>query len=157
MAQDKVLQAVIKLKDEITHPLKGIKSHMNTFNNASKECKKSMEELYKGMGTVGKGAVAVGGAITAGVTAAFATATKSAIEFESAFAGVKKTVDATDTELSAIEKGLKDSASSNVTSKMIGQFLFWLQECKKPVFVVASANSVESLFKYFITIRTFKA
>ena len=28
---------------------------------------------------------------------------------------------------------------------MIGQFLFWLQECKKPVFVVASANSVESL------------
>ena len=44
-----------------------------------------------------------------------------------------------------IEKGLKDSASSNVTSKMIGQFLFWLQECKKPVFVVASANSVESL------------
>ena len=28
---------------------------------------------------------------------------------------------------------------------MIGQFLFWLQECKKPVFVVASANSVEQL------------
>lgn len=44
-----------------------------------------------------------------------------------------------------IEKGLKDSASGNVTSKMIGQFLFWLQECKKPVFVVASANSVEQL------------
>ena len=44
-----------------------------------------------------------------------------------------------------IEKGLKDSSSSNVTSKMIGQFLFWLQECKKPVFVVASANSVDSL------------
>ena len=44
-----------------------------------------------------------------------------------------------------IEKGLKDSESGNVTSKMIGQFLFWLQECKKPVFVVASANSVESL------------
>jgi len=44
-----------------------------------------------------------------------------------------------------IEKGLKDSSSGNLTSKMIGQFLFWLQECKKPVFVVASANSVESL------------
>jgi len=28
---------------------------------------------------------------------------------------------------------------------MIGQFLFWLQECEKPVFVIASANSVESL------------
>lgn len=43
-----------------------------------------------------------------------------------------------------IEKGFKDTNSS-VTSKMIGQFLFWLQECKKPVFVVASSNSVENL------------
>ena len=43
-----------------------------------------------------------------------------------------------------IEKGLNDNNSS-VTSKMIGQFLFWLQECKKPVFIIASANSVEDL------------
>lgn len=43
-----------------------------------------------------------------------------------------------------IEKGLNDNQSS-VTSKMIGQFLFWLQECQKPVFVIASANSIESL------------
>ncbi len=43
-----------------------------------------------------------------------------------------------------IEKGLNDTNSS-VTSKMIGQFLFWLQENKKPVFVIASANSVDSL------------
>ena len=44
-----------------------------------------------------------------------------------------------------IEKGLNTDTSSSVTSKMIGQFLFWLQENKKPVFVIASANSVESL------------
>jgi len=43
-----------------------------------------------------------------------------------------------------IEKGLKESNSS-VTSKMIGQFLFWLQECQKPVFVIASANNIDSL------------
>jgi len=43
-----------------------------------------------------------------------------------------------------IEKGLNEDNSS-VTSKMIGQFLFWLQENKKPVFVIASANSVEDL------------
>ncbi len=43
-----------------------------------------------------------------------------------------------------IEKGLTDT-KNGVTSKMIGQFLFWLQECDKPVFVIASANSVESL------------
>lgn len=43
-----------------------------------------------------------------------------------------------------IEKGLKESQSA-VTSKMIGQFLFWLQECQKPVFVVASANNIDEL------------
>lgn len=43
-----------------------------------------------------------------------------------------------------IEKGLTDT-KNGVTSKMIGQFLFWLQECNKPVFVIASANSVDSL------------
>ncbi len=43
-----------------------------------------------------------------------------------------------------IEKGFKDTNSS-VTTKMIGQFLFWLQECDKPVFVIASSNSVEEL------------
>ena len=43
-----------------------------------------------------------------------------------------------------IEKGLNDFNSS-VTSKMIGQFLFWLQENKKPVFVIASANSIDKL------------
>ena len=44
-----------------------------------------------------------------------------------------------------IEKGLKESSSSAVTSRMIGQFLFWLQECTKPVFVIASANDVSQL------------
>ncbi len=44
-----------------------------------------------------------------------------------------------------IEKGLKESGSSAVTSRMIGQFLFWLQECTKPVFVIASANDVSQL------------
>lgn len=43
-----------------------------------------------------------------------------------------------------IEKGLKEGTNAT-TSKMIGQFLFWLQECKKPVFVIASANNIDSL------------
>lgn len=45
-----------------------------------------------------------------------------------------------------IEKGLSGINDSNgVTSKMVGQFLFWLQECQKEVFVVATANEVDSL------------
>lgn len=44
-----------------------------------------------------------------------------------------------------IEKGLSGNGDSGVTTRMIGQFLFWLQECKKEVFVVATANEVTSL------------
>lgn len=45
-----------------------------------------------------------------------------------------------------IEKGLSGAAGdSGVTNRMIGQFLFWLQECKKEVFVVATANNINNL------------
>ncbi len=45
-----------------------------------------------------------------------------------------------------IEKGLSGTkGDSGVTTRMIGQFLFWLQECKKEVFVVATANDINSL------------
>lgn len=45
-----------------------------------------------------------------------------------------------------IEKGLSaGNDSSGVTQRLIGQFLFWLQECKKDVFVIATANDVSKL------------
>lgn len=47
-----------------------------------------------------------------------------------------------------IEKGLSGAGKSNdggVSTRMVGQFLFWLQECKKQVFVVATANDVSML------------
>ena len=47
-----------------------------------------------------------------------------------------------------IEKGLSGAGSSNdggVSTRMVGQFLFWLQECRKQVFVVATANNVSML------------
>jgi SpoVK/Ycf46/Vps4 family AAA+-type ATPase len=46
-----------------------------------------------------------------------------------------------------IEKGLSAGSndSSGVTTRMIGQFLFWLQEGTAKVFVVATANDVTKL------------
>ncbi len=46
-----------------------------------------------------------------------------------------------------IEKGLgaTGSDSTGVTTRMIGQFLFWLQESSARVFVVATANDVSQL------------
>ena len=48
-----------------------------------------------------------------------------------------------------IEKGLSganaNAGDGGVSTRMVGQFLFWLQECKKQVFVVATANHVSML------------
>ncbi|MCR5662245.1 MAG: AAA family ATPase [bacterium] len=47
-----------------------------------------------------------------------------------------------------IEKGLSGAAGANdggVSTRMVGQFLFWMQECRKQVFVVATANDVSKL------------
>ena len=48
-----------------------------------------------------------------------------------------------------IEKGLSgatgNSGDGGVSTRMVGQFLFWMQECKKQVFVVATANDVSML------------
>lgn len=45
-----------------------------------------------------------------------------------------------------IEKGLAtSSADSSVTKRLIGQFLFWLQESTSKVFMVATANDVTTL------------
>lgn len=44
-----------------------------------------------------------------------------------------------------IEKGLGGDDSSGVSRRMVGQFLFWLQESPAKCFVVATANEVRSL------------
>ncbi len=45
-----------------------------------------------------------------------------------------------------IEKGLAGTSdSSGVTNRLIGQFLFWLQENRKEVFIVATANNIHDL------------
>lgn len=47
-----------------------------------------------------------------------------------------------------IEKGLSGvtgRGDGGVSARMVGQFLFWMQECKKQIFVVATANDVSRL------------
>lgn len=87
-----------------------------------KTLKKELEDInkidFKKLGEkfkeVGEKIKTVGGTLTKFVTvpltAAFGLATKSAIEFESAFAGVEKTVDGTEEELSNLRQGIRDMA-----------------------------------------------
>lgn len=83
----------VKLQDRLSAPLKKIESKLGRFSDASEKYGK---KLTKGVSVpiVGMGAMA----------------TKSAIDFESAFAGVRKTVDATEAEFSMLETGIRDMA-----------------------------------------------
>lgn len=95
MTKDKTLQAIIKLKDEFSRPLVGIQGSMSEFGKHVNKTKKDLADYNEGMKTVAKGAIKAGGAITLAVGGALVSCTKEAIAFESAFAGVKKTMDTT--------------------------------------------------------------
>ncbi|WP_066737065.1 phage tail tape measure protein [Bariatricus massiliensis] len=64
----------------------------------------------KGLTGVKIAAAAAGAAFTTALTATAVYAVKTGIEFESAFAGVKKTVNATDEELGIMRQGIRDMA-----------------------------------------------
>lgn len=82
--------------------------YFGTLDKADKETK-SFENKLKGYGKdfekAGKGLM-VG--VTTPIVGLGTVATKTAIDFESAFAGVIKTVDATDEQLAKLETGIRD-------------------------------------------------
>lgn len=82
--------------------------YFSTLNKADKEMQ-SFEKKLKGYGDklekTGKGLM-IG--VTTPITTLGTVATKTAIDFESAFAGVIKTVDATDAQLAKLETGIRD-------------------------------------------------
>lgn len=83
------------------------------FSNASKSVNQSMSVLSK-YGTAFKNAAKVGGAAITGLAA---TSLKSAIDFESAFAGVQKTIDETDTtKYEDLAKGIRQMATEMPTA-----------------------------------------
>lgn len=78
------------------------------------EFKRKMEETSKTFADTGKKLENLGKSwntkVTAPVVALGALSAKSAIDFESAFAGVRKTVDATEEEFSALSEGIRAMA-----------------------------------------------
>lgn len=93
--------------------MQGVTDGLKAFNNSSLSTGDRFEALGNTLSSVGKG-------LTAGVTvplAGVATASaKTAIDFESAFAGVKKTVDASEKDLKKLEVGIRDMAKEMPTA-----------------------------------------
>jgi TP901 family phage tail tape measure protein len=75
---------------------------------------KHMSKVEKRLGKIGSQLQSIGTKLTIGLTAPLAAvggaSLKTAIDFESAFAGVRKTVDATEDQFAALEKGIRDMA-----------------------------------------------
>lgn len=129
MAYD--LTAVLRLKDKMsakmqkaTRNIQKMNSMSDKANNGFKKMEKSAKATAAAIGKDFKkayenakpdnffsGAKFAGAALTAGGVAGaglFGAAAKSAIDFEDAFAGVRKTVDASEEEFAAIKQQIRD-------------------------------------------------
>lgn len=77
---------------------------------------KALGDAQRQLGRAGRAFTDAGKALTIGITAPVvavgALATKASIEFESAFAGVRKTVEATEAQFAELEKGIRDMAKT---------------------------------------------
>lgn len=98
---------------DLTAQLEAARSGLNVWGAA-------FQQAGDRITAAGQSLSKAGGALTLGVTtpliAAGTAAVKSAIDFESAFAGVKKTVDATDTQLAKLKQGILDMSQELPTS-----------------------------------------
>ncbi|MBQ4265597.1 MAG: phage tail tape measure protein [Clostridia bacterium] len=96
---------------EIEAAIRETNQQLNTAKSLWTAAGNSLTEFSKGCEAVSKTTGAIGRTlstyVTAPVLALGATAMKSSIEFESAFTGVRKTVDATETEFAQLEATVK--------------------------------------------------
>ncbi len=99
MAQSSTYKIAVKIAGSVE----------KSFNSAFKNANKHIASIAK----VSAAATAAAATALVGLGAA---AIKAGVEYESAFAGVKKTVDATQEQLDALDKGIRDMARTMPTS-----------------------------------------
>jgi TP901 family phage tail tape measure protein len=82
------------------------------YESAMKKAEAQMSTFASRMKTVGDKMTSIGTTLTKTVTVPIlglgTMAVKSSVDFESAFAGVRKTVDASETEFASLEKGIRN-------------------------------------------------
>ena len=109
MATDtQILQTILRLRDEVSTNAKRAAASMKEVANAGSSTSKEVKKLSENMKETSKAAIKAGTAMTVGFGGAIALSAKNAISFESAFTGVRKTVDSTEAELSKIKNGILD-------------------------------------------------
>lgn len=87
--------------------LKDAQKQLSSFSDDTLKASDKFTNVGNGLKTIGS---ALTKTVTVPLLAVGAASTKTAVDFESAFAGVKKTVDATDAELAKLGQGIRDMA-----------------------------------------------
>ena len=85
-------------------------SGLRRFDDKVRDTRKKLDDLSSGAFNIGRGLAVVGGA----ATGAFGLAARQAIQWESDFTGVRKTVEATEEEFAALESVLRQMARDEV-------------------------------------------
>ncbi len=103
MANDLDLEVLLKLQDRATGPLN------QSLGKIDRQTKKSTRNIAS-VGRALRSHWLVATAVIIGATVAFSKIVGAAIDFEDAFAGVRKTVDATEEEFRQLNAGLREMA-----------------------------------------------
>lgn len=101
---------LIKTESQLKNYEKQLKSTTaatNEFVQKTKEAGDKLQNIGKKMTDVGKN---LSMKLTAPIVGLGTLATKAAVDFETAFAGVRKTVDATEAEFEVLKKGIREMA-----------------------------------------------
>lgn len=125
---EKTIQQQENLTREIAdteQQLKSLESEYKQFGSVSQQQAKvaadAMKETGKKIQSAGEGIRDVGASMTKNITVpvatAFAGSAKAAIDWETAFTGVKKTVDATDAEYEQLANSIKEMSTKMASSK----------------------------------------
>ena len=100
-----VIDVTLRLIDNFTRPMR---SSMTQLERSSRSFQRAGKEITKAGKNISKVGSSLTKSVTVPIVAMGAAAIKAGIDYESAFAGVKKTVDATDKELDELKQGFRD-------------------------------------------------
>ena len=110
------ISVLFKVIEQVTAPLKRIETRFKKLGLATEVTGRKFQKLGRQLNTAASSMRSTGTTLAATLTLPLIlmgkTATDAAIEFESAFAGVRKTVDATEAEFAKLEKGILNIGKS---------------------------------------------
>lgn len=107
---DKLTREILKTEDQLKSLQKELGSVESKWTTAGTKIESAGKKITKAGDSVGKAGKTLSTRVTAPVVALGTLAGKAAIDFESAFAGVRKTVNASEAEFAMLEEGIRSMA-----------------------------------------------